>query len=89
MFFFHFSAVVGHHMCCGAVRSIRPSSEKEIKQFSLILGELHSLLWQSGEWAIKFSGFFWPCRPQDAFTPLRHQGTLGCSASPGQEINFF
>ena len=54
--FFRFSSLVGHHICCGAVKSIRPSSKKKIKQFSSILGELHSLLWQRDELAVKF---FW------------------------------
>ena len=80
--FFHFSVVVSHHICCGAVSSIMPSSEKEIKQFSLILGELHSLLWQSDDWAVNFPVFLWPCRPQDASTPLRHQGKLALFALP-------
>ena len=70
--FFRLSSLVGHHICYGAVKSIRPSSKKKDKQFTSILAELHSLLWQRGKLAMKFFGFFWTCRPQHASTPLRH-----------------
>ena len=70
--FFLVDALVCHQMGCGAVRSIRPSSENKIKQFSLILGKLNPLLCQSGrgDWAVEFNGFSGHAGPKMLSLPL-------------------
>ena len=83
--FFRFSSLVGHHISCGAVKSIRPSSKKKDKTIYLDFGWTALIAvaegWVSCEIFLPFSGH---AGPNMLPLPLEMKA-LYCSPSPSPE----